>query len=272
MPELPEVETTRLGISPHISQKSVQQIIVRQRQLRWPIPDKLEATLTGLTIIQVKRRAKYLLLETCQDWVLMIHLGMSGNLRILRESEAAGKHDHLDIIFHDDTILRYNDVRKFGSVLLIKPPLFDHPLIKHLGPEPLSDAFNGQYLYEKAQNRKTAIKNLIMNSHVVVGVGNIYASEALFQAGIHPKKQVNHISLQNYMDLAKAIQNVLQNAITQGGTTLKDFVNEQGKPGYFQQSLSVYGRKGLACFQCKQPIENEKIGQRASYFCANCQR
>ncbi len=272
MPELPEVETTCRGIRPHITGKTFAEIIIRQKQLRWPIPENLSETLHGLVIKQVTRRAKYLLLETNNAHTVLLHLGMSGNLRIVNTQLAPGKHDHVDFVFTDGTVLRFNDTRKFGAILSTSEPIFQHKLIGSLGPEPLSDEFKGDHLYQLSRNKKTTVKAFIMDGHYVVGVGNIYASESLFMAGIHPKRQAGRISLKRYRKLADSIKIVLQQAIDQGGTTLRDFVNEQGKPGYFQQSLSVYDRSELACLVCSSLIKQIKIAQRASYFCPNCQR
>ncbi|QPK65084.1 bifunctional DNA-formamidopyrimidine glycosylase/DNA-(apurinic or apyrimidinic site) lyase [Methylomonas sp. LL1] len=270
MPELPEVETTCRGIAPHIQGKVFQQIIVRQPQLRWPVSDGLAATLAGLSLSRVSRRGKYLLLAT-EPGTLILHLGMSGNLRITGLGQEIGKHDHVDFVFNDGTVLRFNDPRKFGAVLWTDTPVEQHPLLAGLGPEPLSDAFGADYLFSHSRNRRAPIKNLIMDSHLVVGVGNIYASESLFLAGLHPNRPAGDIGLADCQRLAEAIKTVLQRAIEQGGTTLRDFTNAEGKPGYFQQSLSVYGRKGLSCLKCAEPIQQVKIGQRASYFCKVCQ-
>lgn len=270
MPELPEVETTCRGIMPHIRGKKISRVIIRQQQLRWPVADDLPQILSGQIVLQVKRRAKYLLLETATG-SLIIHLGMSGNLRIVNTQLKPGKHDHIDFVFADGVILRLNDPRRFGAVLWTTAPTNQHPLLESLGPEPLSTDFNGQLLYHLARQRKITVKSFIMNSHIVVGVGNIYASESLFMAGILPSRQAGRISLQRYQQLADSIKNVLKQAIDQGGTTLRDFVNAQGKPGYFQQSLHVYGRANQPCLQCSSPIKQIKIAQRASYFCSHCQ-
>ncbi|MCK4842315.1 MAG: bifunctional DNA-formamidopyrimidine glycosylase/DNA-(apurinic or apyrimidinic site) lyase [Methylococcales bacterium] len=272
MPELPEVETTCRGISPHIINKTIADVIVRQPQLRWLIPDNLKQAVSGLMIKNVSRRAKYCLLTSHQSATVIIHLGMSGSLRIVNTEQAAGKHDHVDFIFTDGTVLRFNDTRRFGAVLLTLEPITQHKLISSLGPEPLSDQFTGEHLYQLSKNRKATVKSFIMDGHNVVGVGNIYASESLFMAGILPTRQAGKISLKRYQKLVDCIKNVLQQAIDQGGTTLRDFVNEQGKPGYFQQSLAVYGRKDEECVQCSAPIQQLKIAQRASYFCSQCQR
>ncbi len=271
MPELPEVETTCRGISPHITGKTINNVIIRQNQLRWPIPDHFATAITGLTIHKVSRRAKYILLQTQQSDTIILHLGMSGSLRITSKDTLPGKHDHVDLVFSDQTVLRYNDTRRFGAILLTTEPLETHKLISQLGPEPLSEQFTGDYLYQRSTDKKSTIKSFIMDGHNVVGVGNIYASESLFMAGIHPARQAGRISSKRYQRLAESIKIVLQRSIDQGGTTLRDFVNEQGKPGYFQQSLSVYGRLNEPCIHCKAPIKQLKIAQRASYFCTRCQ-
>ncbi len=288
MPELPEVETTCRGIAPHIEGQTIKQVIVRQPKLRWPVPETLNQILTGLRIQSVSRRAKYLLLSTAMDGesvaigrepmrptasgTVLLHLGMSGNLRIMSPDQAAGKHDHVDFVFNDGTILRFNDPRRFGAVLWTTQPALEHPLLKDLGPEPLLSDFNGELLYSLSRNRKLAVKSFIMDSHIVVGVGNIYANEALFMAGIQPTRQAGKISLARYQKLAECIRVVLQQAIEQGGTTLRDFVNEAGKPGYFQQQLRVYGRAGLPCVSCNQPLTEIRIANRSTVFCGDCQR
>ncbi len=271
MPELPEVETTCRGIAPHIEGQTVKQVIVRQPKLRWPIPETFSRTLTGLRIQSVSRRAKYLLFTTDSGTVLL-HLGMSGNLRIMPTGQAIGKHDHVDFVFNDGTILRFNDPRRFGAVLWTTEPAEEHPLLKHLGPEPLLSDFNGELLYALSKNRKTPVKSFIMDSRIVVGVGNIYANEALFMAGIQPTRHAGKVSLAHYRKLAESIRVVLQQAIEQGGTTLKDFVNEAGKPGYFQQQLRVYGRAGLPCASCQRPLTEIRIANRSTVFCSTCQR
>jgi len=272
MPELPEVETTCNGIRPHIIDKTITDVIIRQNQLRWPITDNLRELLLGQSIESVKRRAKYCLLKTNQTETVIIHLGMSGSLRITDTETPAEKHDHVDFIFNDKTVLRFNDTRRFGAILATSETIEQHKLISSLGPEPLSDQFTGNHLYQLSKNRKATVKSFIMDGHNVVGVGNIYASESLFMAGILPTRAAGKISLKRYQKLAECIKLVLQQAINQGGTTLRDFVNEQGKPGYFQQSLAVYGRKDEECIQCAAPIQQLKIAQRASYFCSVCQK
>jgi formamidopyrimidine-DNA glycosylase len=270
MPELPEVETTCKGISPYIIGNTITQVIVRQTQLRWPIPQDLTQTLSGMQILGVSRRGKYCLLHT-QTGSLILHLGMSGNLRIVHVSESVKPHDHVDFIFANSVVLRFNDQRKFGAVLWASGDVASHPLLKDLGPEPLTDDFSAEHLYRLAHKRKTAIKTFIMDGHIVVGVGNIYASESLFMAGIAPTQAAGSLSLLECENLVTAIRTVLQRAIEQGGTSLKDFVNAEGKPGYFSQSLAVYGRGGLPCYRCQTLIEQVKISQRMSYFCPVCQ-
>ncbi len=271
MPELPEVETTCRGIAPHIEGQTVKQVIIRQPQLRWPVPDALDQTLTGLSIQSVSRRAKYLLLTTSTG-TLLVHLGMSGSLRIISNGQNAGKHDHIDFIFNDGTVLRFNDPRRFGAVLWTSAPVAEHQLLKDLGPEPLLADFSGELLYSLSRNRKVPVKSFIMDSHIVVGVGNIYANEALFMAGIRPSRQAGKISLARYLKLVVCIRVVLQHSIDQGGTTLRDFVNEAGKPGYFKQQLRVYGRKCLPCVQCQQPLTEIRLANRSTVFCNACQR
>lgn len=272
MPELPEVETTCNGIRPHITGKTIADVIIRQKQLRWPITKNLAELLLGKKIESVNRRAKYCLLTTNAAETVLIHLGMSGSLRIVNTDIAPEKHDHVDFVFTDNTVLRFNDTRRFGAILATSEPIQQHKLINQLGPEPLSDQFTGAHLHHLAKNRKATVKSFIMDGHNVVGVGNIYASESLFMAGILPTKQAGKVSLKRYQALADCIKTVLQQAIEQGGTTLRDFVNEQGKPGYFQQSLAVYGRADDACIKCSTPIQQIKIAQRASYFCPDCQK
>jgi formamidopyrimidine-DNA glycosylase len=270
MPELPEVETCRAGIAPHIEGKTFKTVIIRQAQLRWPIPADLVTILPGLTLQTVKRRAKYLILS-CPEGSLLLHLGMSGKLRITTSEQPIAKHDHIDFIFTDQTVLRLNDQRRFGAVLWSTDPIDEHPLLATLGPEPLAEMFDGAYLHSRAANRNLPVKSFIMDSHIVVGVGNIYASESLFLAGIAPNRPAGKISLQDYKLLANAIKSVLQQAILKGGTTLRDFTNHEGKPGYFQQVLNVYGRTGQPCVRCTEPISMLKIGQRSSFFCPICQ-
>jgi len=269
MPELPEVETSRRGIAPWIENQEVCGVVVRDRRLRWPIPGDIDRELPGQVIRSIRRRAKYLLFETGAG-TAMLHLGMSGSLRIIDSNEPAGKHDHVDIQFRNGKALRFRDPRRFGSLLWTHEP-FEHDLLRSLGPEPLSGEFDGDYLWHKARGRRVCIKQFIMNGSVVVGVGNIYASEALFIAGIHPKRRANRISIVRMTRLADAIKAVLESAIEAGGTTLRDFHGGDGEPGYFRQQLEVYGRDGEPCRRCKRPVSVVVLGQRSTFYCKDCQ-
>ncbi|MGF1680919.1 bifunctional DNA-formamidopyrimidine glycosylase/DNA-(apurinic or apyrimidinic site) lyase [Photobacterium minamisatsumaniensis] len=269
MPELPEVEVSRMGISPHVIGQTVSKIVVRNPKLRWPIPDEINQ-IEGQVIRNVTRRAKYLLLETDIGYAI-VHLGMSGSLRILPVGTPPEKHDHVDLCLSSGELLRYNDPRRFGAWLW-QDQGGEHSVLSKLGPEPLSDVFTSDYLFNKAKGKKTTIKQFIMDNHVVVGVGNIYANESLFSAGIHPKCAAGTISAERLRLLVEDIKAVLTFAIQQGGTTLKDFKNSDGKPGYFAQELQVYGKGGLPCPKCNKPLEEMKIGQRASVFCTKCQK
>ena len=269
MPELPEVETTRIGIAPFLLGEVVQSITVRNYKLRWPILKSIHQKLPGQEIREVKRRGKYIILMTDQASVI-IHLGMSGHLNILLKPTPPQKHDHVDIVFNSGITLRFTDPRRFGCFIYTKTP-YQHKLLSDLGVEPLSEDFSADYLYKKSRTRKTSIKNLIMDAKVVVGIGNIYANESLFKSEISPKRHANKISFDRYQLLVQSIKEVLENALQKGGTTLRDFVNSEGKPGYFQQELAVYGRDGQACFKCKKPIQIYRLGQRSTYYCSNCQ-
>lgn len=271
MPELPEVETTRRGIASHITKCPVKSVIVRQRQLRWPIPSNLNKKLAGQKVHNVGRRGKYLLLST-QTGTLIIHLGMSGSLRVVASSTPAEKHDHVDFLFENDFLLRYRDPRRFGAILWTSRDVLQHKLLKDLGVEPLEKEFTGDYLYRISRNRKLAIKQFIMDAHIVVGVGNIYANEALFLSGIRPTIAAKRISHARMQKLVAAIKSVLKNAIKDGGTTLRDFTRGDGRPGYFRQKLNVYGLADQPCPVCKTPIKLIRQGQRASYYCPHCQR
>lgn len=270
MPELPEVETTLRGIEPHLLRKRITQVIVRHPRLRWPIPANLNDLLAGRTIQTITRRAKYLLFGF-KHGTLILHLGMSGRMRILKESTPPEKHDHVDIQTAHCT-LRFTDPRRFGALLWTDNPPDSHPLLAHLGPEPLTNDFSGHDLWERSRRKSIAVKAFIMNSNIVVGVGNIYAAEALFAAGIHPLRPAGKISEQEYETLAKAIKKILQHAIKQGGTTLKDFLKSDGKPGYFRIALKVYGREGEPCVKCGMPLSGMRLGQRATVFCGKCQK
>lgn len=271
MPELPEVETSRRGIEPHIKNKTVCEIIIRQKNLRWPIPTRIKTELLNQKITHVDRRGKYLLLRT-NNGTLILHLGMSGSLHITDKTHPPEKHDHFDIEFSNKKILRLRDPRRFGAVLWTKKEPYQHKLIKDLGPEPLENHFTAEYLHQLSRTRKVAIKSFIMNSHIVVGVGNIYACESLFLSGISPKRQASRISLPRYQQLVDAIQTVLARAIQLGGTSLRDFTQQDGKPGYFKQELNVYGKTGEACPKCGTAIKQIKQQQRSSFYCPSCQK
>lgn len=270
MPELPEVETTRRGLAPHVVGRRIESLVVRESRLRWPVPSDLATVLPGETISDLHRRAKYLLFQT-QRGRLMVHLGMSGSLRMVHPTTPLLAHDHIDIRLEDDLWLRYNDPRRFGSFHWLLPG-DTHPLLRHLGPEPLGDAFDGTLLYRLSRGRRTGVKPFIMDGRIVVGVGNIYASEALFLAGIAPSRPAGRISLMRYQQLARCIRQVLGAAIAQGGTTLRDFVGGDGKPGYFAQQLWVYGRAGQPCKRCGTALREKRLGQRSSVYCVACQR
>jgi formamidopyrimidine-DNA glycosylase len=271
MPELPEVETTRRGITPHIIRQNIQRIIVRQPKLRWPIPEDLPQLLANALLLNIERRAKYLLLEFDTGFIL-IHLGMSGSLRIIDKNIPAEKHDHIDFVFHNNKALRLTDPRRFGSVLWLGNSPYCHALLNKLGPEPFSDTFNGNYLYQLSRGKKLVVKQFIMNQEVVTGVGNIYANESLYLSGIRPSLAAGQISRKRYQILSKHIKKILEQAIAQGGTTLRNFVGGNGKPGYFKQQLNVYGRSGLPCPNCKQLLKEIRISNRSTVFCKNCQK
>jgi len=275
MPELPEVETTLRGIKPYLNESIITNLIVRNNSMRWPVPTDKLAQLVGQKITFVERRAKYLLLHTPLGSILL-HLGMSGSISVKSKNELAGKHDHIDIVVTNPKtkkthVIRLNDPRRFGCCLVLYKPIFEHKLLINLGPEPLEEEFNGDLLFDKSRGRSLAIKNFIMDGKVVVGVGNIYASESLFLAGIRPSVAAKKISRKRYHVLAEVIKGVLSNAIKAGGTTLNDFTQVDGKPGYFQQELNVYGRKGEACNECGSPIKMQIIGQRSTFYCIKCQ-
>jgi formamidopyrimidine-DNA glycosylase len=270
MPELPEVETTRRGIAPALLGRHVVDVIVRDRRLRWPIAAHLEAAITRQTVRRVDRRAKYLLIGF-DTGTLIVHLGMSGSLRILDAAVPARPHDHWDIVLDSGYALRFHDPRRFGSAHWTESNPLEHPLLSRLAPEPLSTAFSADYLFRATRRRSVAIKQFIMNSQVVVGVGNIYASEALFRAGIAPRRAARRVTRVQAQALTQAIKDVLAEAIEVGGTTLRDYVNTDGLPGYFRQKLFVYEREGHPCRVCKTPIKQFVQGQRSTYYCAICQ-
>lgn len=269
MPELPEVEITCQGIRSHLVKQTIQQVIVRHSQLRWPVATHQLRKQVGHTIIAVKRRAKYILIETSRGY-LIIHLGMSGKLQIVPKNTPVRKHDHFDCILSSGQMLRFNDPRRFGAILW-SASLTDLDLLNKLGPEPFSRQFNSRYLHNLAKKRTLPIKSLLMDNQVVVGVGNIYANESLFAASIHPLRPANQVSLPEMQKLCQTTRQILRRAIASGGSTLKDFYQADGKPGYFSQQFKVYDRKGLPCMRCKTVIESIKVGQRTTYFCLNCQ-
>ncbi len=271
MPELPEVETTLRGVRPHLEGRRIAALRVRDGRLRYPVPPELGATLAGRRIEGLRRRGKYLLIDL-EGGTVLIHLGMSGSLRVLPEASPPGPHDHLDLVLAEGPCLRLRDPRRFGAFLWLTGPAEDHPLLAHLGPEPLGEGFDGDYLYRASRGRRVAVKAFVMDSSVVVGVGNIYASESLFLAGIHPGRAAGRIGLDRYRTLAARIRAVLAAAIEQGGTSLRDFVQEDGSPGYFAQSLRAYGRTDEPCPTCATPIRQVRIGQRSSFYCPRCQR
>jgi formamidopyrimidine-DNA glycosylase len=271
MPELPEVETTCRGIAPHLQGRKIIGVIVRQSRLRWPIPANLAEVLVGTVVQSVNRRAKYLLIDVGSGTAIL-HLGMSGSLRMVAANQPVAKHDHMDIVLDDGRCLRFTDPRRFGSVLWTDDDPFRHKLLSKLGPEPLTELFTGERLYNLSRGRKAAVKTFIMDNAVVVGVGNIYANEALFAAGIHPARSAGKIALKRYQVLAQEIKQVLARAIEQGGTTLRDFVGGDGNPGYFKQQLQVYGRKGEPCAGCGSTLKEIRQGQRSTVYCGRCQR
>lgn len=270
MPELPEVETTRRGIAPHLLGHRIDAVIVRQPRLRWPIPRTLREKLPGQRVDAVERRAKYLLVHT-EAGSALLHLGMSGSLRVLAGTTEAGTHDHVDWRLDDGRILRYTDPRRFGSQLW-QPLGTTHELLADLGPEPLGDGFDGVYLWKMSRGRAAPVKTFLMDQKIVVGVGNIYAAEALFAAGIHPSRAAGSVSLARYERLAQEVKRILDYAITRGGTTLRDFISPDGAPGYFEQELFVYGRAGEPCKVCGTAIRQAVLGQRSTFWCPRCQR
>ena len=271
MPELPEVETTRRGLEQHLVGATITDTVIRNHQLRWPIPKNLPALLHGRTIVSLKRRAKYLLMD-CGNGTLVLHLGMSGSLRILPANTSPEKHDHFDLVIDNGKLMRLRDPRRFGAVLWHQGDVNTHPLLAKQGPEPLKQEFNAAYLYRITRKRSVSIKQCIMDNHIVVGVGNIYANEALFRAGIKPQLAAGKLSLPRCEKLVQEIRATLTEAIKQGGSTLRDFVNSDGNPGYFQQSYWVYGRSGEPCRQCGTIVKQIKQGQRSSFYCKTCQK
>ncbi len=270
MPELPEVETTRLGLTPHLVDTSVNGVIIRNGALRWPVPPELGEYLIGHRVEAIRRRGKYLLIAF-KHGHLMVHLGMSGSLTMVESRMPPGKHDHVDIALNSGLSLRFNDPRRFGSILWVEGDPAEHALLKHLGPEPLSEAFTGRYLRDVAGKKTQPVKSFLMDSQVVVGVGNIYANEALFMSSIHPLCKSGRISVARYERLVTVVRSVLESAIKQGGTTLRDFVGGDGKPGYFKQELQVYGRGGLPCVRCSRKLKELRLSNRSTVYCTRCQ-
>ena len=270
MPELPEVETTRRGLQPLVVGQTIRSLAVREPRLRWPVEPSLDRRLRNRTVQALSRRGKYLVLTT-DAGALLLHLGMSGSLRFLPERREPARHDHFDLEFVSGAMLRFNDPRRFGSLHWSATPSA-HWLLKNLGPEPLDTEFDGEYLWRVSRGRRVAIKTLLMNGRIVAGLGNIYANEALFRAGIHPSRPAGRVSRKRLEQLVDTVREVLREAIRAGGTTLQDFVGGDGKPGYFQLALDVYGKAGEPCVRCKRPLRVRTIGQRATYYCANCQR
>ncbi len=271
VPELPEVETTRRGIEPWLLERRIDDVVVRDARLRWPVPDHLAERLAGTTLQSIDRRAKYILGRNHRG-CLIVHLGMSGSLRVLTRDEAPSCHDHVDLVLDGGVVIRYRDPRRFGCMLWTDDDPMTHRLLRDLGPEPLDKAFDGDYLYRSSRGRRAAVKAFIMDSRVVVGVGNIYASEALSMAGIHPLRAAGRVSRARYEGLVRAIRDTLQRSIDLGGTTLRDFVNPRGEPGYFEQTLRVYGRAGKPCRDCATPLRQVVVGQRSTFYCPACQR
>jgi len=275
MPELPEVETTRRGLEPYVVGRTILGAVLRRPDLRWPIPDEISEQLPGHRVTAIRRRAKYLLLDTDAGSALL-HLGMSGSLRVLPVDTPVNAHDHVDLLLSHGRaepalLLRFNDPRRFGC-LLWQPRGQTHELLRGLGPEPLSRDFTGDYLFERIRGRSAPIKSFLMDQRIVVDVGNIYVAEALFAAGISPLRAAGRVSRDRYQQLADAIRTILAHAIARGGTTLRDFISPDGQPGYFEQELAAYGRGGAPCPRCGRPLKQAAIGQRATVWCGHCQR
>ncbi len=270
MPELPEVETTRLGLLPQLTGRHIEAVTLRRSDLRWPIPWEIAKLLPGQPILGVRRRAKYLLLDLAPGSALL-HLGMSGCLRVVPRDLPVGRHDHVDLVLDSGQAVRFTDPRRFGC-LLWQPQGETHALLRDLGPEPLASEFTGDYLFECSRKRTASIKTFLMDQGIVVGVGNIYAVETLFRAGIAPGRAAGRVSRERYARLAQAVKEVLTQAIQSGGTTLKDFRHTDGMPGYFKQELLVYGREGDPCLVCGRTLSGNRLGNRATVWCAQCQK
>lgn len=270
MPELPEVETTRLGLVPRVVGRRIRDVVVREPRLRWPVPRDLAGRLRGERVQDIRRRGKYLLFAVGEGH-LLVHLGMSGNLTVVGRDAPARPHDHVDIALDSGEIVRLNDPRRFGAMLWVREPA-THALLRDLGPEPFDETFGGEWLHRAARGRRVPVKQFVMDAHVVTGIGNIYASEALFAARIHPSRPAGRISRGRYDRLAAEARATLTRALARGGTTLRDFVGSDGQPGHFQQECAVYGREGLPCPACGAPVRATRHGGRSTYYCAACQR
>jgi formamidopyrimidine-DNA glycosylase len=271
VPELPEVETTRRGIEPHVQGRRIVALAVHEPRLRWRVDAAMPAAVAGQRVAGVRRRAKYLLIDL-ERGSLLLHLGMSGSLRVMPAATPRLTHDHVDLLLDSGQTLRFNDPRRFGSLHLLTGDPGQHPLLRHLAPEPLGEDFDASYLHRVTRRRRVAIKPLIMNSQLVVGVGNIYASEALFRAGVRPGRAARSLTRDECARLVKAIRAVLAMAIRFGGTTLRDYVGADGQPGYFRRKLYVYERGGEPCRRCGTPVRQRVQGQRSTYYCPSCQR
>lgn len=270
MPELPEVETTRIGLAPDLEGRTITRVVLRRPDLRWPIPPEIAGLLPGQRVLAVRRRAKYLLVDL-EPGSALLHLGMTGCLRLLGPDAPVGPHDHVDLHLDSGRLVRFTDPRRFGC-LLWQPSGEVHPLLRDLGPEPLEAGFNGSYLFKRSRGRSQSVKTLLMDQAMVVGVGNIYAAEALFRSGIAPERPAGGISRARYDRLAAAVKEILAQAITRGGTTFRDFQGPDGRPGYFVQELFVYGREGEPCLACGTLLHGTRLGNRATVWCSRCQR
>ena len=271
MPELPEVETTRRGLLPHLLGRRIRGAVVRNRSLRWPVPRDLGRKLRGEEVLAIRRRGKYLLFDL-RSGHLLVHLGMSGRLSLLPDDAPVRLHDHVDVQLEGRQVLRLTDPRRFGAVLWLRDPAERHVLLRGLGLEPLEPEFTGEALHRLARGRSVAVKQFVMNGRIVTGVGNIYAAEALFRAGIHPLRSAGRISRARWDRLAAAVRETLEAALAAGGTTLRDFASADGAPGYFQGQCAVYGREGEPCIRCGTPIRALRQGQRSTFYCPACQR
>lgn len=271
MPELPEVETTRLGLVPRVVGRRIRDAVVRDRRLRWPVPRDLSARLRGEEILAIRRRGKYLLFD-CPHGHLLVHLGMSGRLTLVPADRPAEAHDHVDVRFDGTEALRLTDPRRFGAMLWLKGPAERHALLRGLGLEPFDPAFTGAALHALARGRRVAVKHFLMNARIVTGVGNIYANEALFRAGIDPRRAAGRLSRRRWDALAQAVRDTLSEALAAGGTTLRDYASAEGAPGAFQGACAVYGREGLPCPSCGKAIRAVRQGARSTFYCPSCQR